>query len=77
MELESLKAYIETNLANGFIRPSKSLASASILFNWKLDSFFRLCIDYQDLNNLIIKNWYLLPLIKEALNKLERAWQFI
>ena len=31
VELETLKAYIETNLANGFIKPSKSPASASIL----------------------------------------------
>ena len=35
VELETLKAYIETNLANGFIRPSKSSAGALILFNRK------------------------------------------
>ena len=35
VELETLKAYIETNLANGFIRPSKSPAGAPILFNRK------------------------------------------
>ena len=33
VELETLKAYIETNLANGFIKPSKSPARASILFD--------------------------------------------
>ena len=33
MELETLKAYIETNLANGFIRPSKSPVKAPILFD--------------------------------------------
>ena len=33
MELETLKAYIKTNLADGFIKPSKSLASAPILFD--------------------------------------------
>ena len=37
VELETLKAYIETNLINGFIRPSKSPASAPILFDRKLD----------------------------------------
>ena len=56
VELETLKAYIETNLANGFIRLSKSLAGASILFNQKSNSSLRLCIDYQGLNNLTIKN---------------------
>ena len=33
IELEILKTYIETNLANGFIRTSKSPAEAPILFN--------------------------------------------
>ena len=37
IELEILKNYIETNLANGFIRPSKSPAEAPILFDRKLD----------------------------------------
>ena len=32
VELETLKTYIETNLANGFIRPSKSPAGVPILF---------------------------------------------
>ena len=46
VELETLKAYIETNLANGFIRPSKSPAGAPILFNQKSDGSLRLCVDY-------------------------------
>ena len=33
VELETLKAYIKTNLANGFIQPSKSPAGAPILFD--------------------------------------------
>ena len=56
VELETLKAYIKTNLANGFIKPSKSPAGASILFNRKSDGFFRLCVNYRGLNNLTIKN---------------------
>ena len=46
MELETLKTYIETHLNTGFIRPSKSLAGAFILFNKKPDGSFRLCEDY-------------------------------
>ena len=56
VELETLKTYIETNLKNGFIRPSKSLVGAPILFDKKPDGSFQLCIDYQGLNNLTIKN---------------------
>ena len=40
VELETLKTYIETNLKNGFIKPSKSLAKAPILFDKKPDSSF-------------------------------------
>ena len=40
VQLETLKAYIETNLANGLIRLSKSPTGTPILFDWKLDDFF-------------------------------------
>ena len=76
VELETLKAYIETNLANRFIRPSKSLAGALILFDQKSDDFFRLCINYWGLNNLTNQNRYLLSLIEELLDRLKRAIWF-
>ena len=44
VELETLKVYIETNLANRFIKPSKSPAGAPILFDRRLNGSFRLCI---------------------------------
>ena len=69
VEWETLKTYIKTNLANDFIHLSKLPARASILFNWKLDRSLRLCIYYWRLNNLIIKNQYLLCLIEESLNR--------
>ena len=76
VELETLKTYIETNLANGFIWPSKSPTGAPILFVGKLNSSLRLCVDYWGLNNLTIKNRYPLPLIGELLNQLGRAKRF-
>ena len=76
VELETLKTYIETNLANGFIRPSKSPAGAPILFIRKKDGSLRLCIDYRGLNNLTIKNRYPLPLIGKSLDHLSRAKRF-
>ena len=77
VELETLKAYIETNLTNGFIRPSKSPAGAPILFDRKSNSFLWLCVNYRDLNNLMIKNRYPLPLIEESLDRLGRLKRFI
>ena len=54
--LETLKIYIETNLANGFICLSKSPTEALILFDKKLDRSLRLCVDYWGLNNITIIN---------------------
>ena len=76
VELETLKTYIETNLANGFIQPSKSPAGAPILFDRKPDGSLRLCVDYRGLNNITIKNRYPLPLIGESLDRLGRARRF-
>lgn len=56
VEMETFKTYIETNLSNGFIRPSKSPAKAPILFIQKPDGSLHLCVDYRGFNNLIIKN---------------------
>ena len=77
VELETLQTYIKTNLANSFIQPSKSPAGALILFVCKPDGSLRLCVNYQGLNNLTIKNRYLLPLIGEFLDRLGRAKHFI
>lgn len=68
VELVILKTYIKANLANGFIRPFKSSVGASILFVQKSDGSFRLCVNYQGLNDLNIKNWYLFPFISELLD---------
>ena len=77
VELETLKTYIETNLANGFIRLSKSPAGVPILFDRKPDVGLRLCVDYRGLNSLTIKNQYPLPLIGELLDLLRKAKRFI
>ena len=76
VELKTLKTYIKTNLANSFIRPSNSSTGASILFNWKPDKSFCLCMDYWDLNNITIKNRYPLPMIGELLDCLGRIKRF-
>ena len=68
IKLETLKTYIKTNLTNGFIQASKSLAGAPILFDRKPDKNLRLCLDYWGLNNITIKNQYLISLISELLD---------
>ena len=68
IELETLKTYIETNLANSFIQHSKSPVRASIFFDRKPDRSLHLYVDYRGLNNITIKNRYPLPLIGESLD---------
>ena len=68
VELETFKTYIKTNLANGFMRVSKSPTSAPISFVRKPNGILRLCVNYQGLKNLTIKNWYPLPLISKSLS---------
>ena len=46
LKLEILKAYIKNNLANGFIRLSKSPVGAPILFDKKSNNSLRLYVDY-------------------------------
>lgn len=72
-----MKAYIETNLANRFIRSFKSPTSIPILFDKKSDRFFWLCINYKGLYNLIIKKQYSLPLVRVLLDRLGKARQVI
>ena len=62
-ELEALRKYIDENLAKGYIRPLKSLVRFPILFVLKKNGKLRIYVDYQKLNNIIIKNRYTLPLI--------------
>ena len=69
IELETLKAYIKTNLANGFIKLFKSPANTLIFFDWKSNKPFWLSVEYKDLNNFTTKNRYLLLLVKEYLNR--------
>jgi hypothetical protein len=72
-ELKTLKAYIETNLANGFIQRSSSPAASPILFVKKKDGSLRLCVDYRALNQASVKNRYPLPLISEILERVGKA----
>ncbi len=74
--LKTLREYIDKNLANGFIRPSKSSAGALFMFTPKPDGTLRLCVDYRGLNSMTIKNRYLLLLIDEILDRLSGARVF-
>lgn len=56
IKLETLKTFIETYLKTGFNKIFKSPANAFILSDKKPDGNFCLYVNYQGLNNHIIKN---------------------
>ena len=75
-QLKTLCEYIDKNLANSFIRPSKSFAGVPVLFTLKPNGTLRLCVDYRGLNTMKIKNRYPLSLIDEILDRLIGAQVF-
>jgi hypothetical protein len=69
-ELAALREYIDENLSKNFIRHSKSLARAPILFVKKKNGSLRMCMDYRGLNKVTKKNCYPLKLISGLLEQL-------
>ena len=68
IELKTLDNYLNNALIKKWICEFQSFANTSILFIlWKNDKLC-LCIDYHELNAIIIKNYYLLSLINELLD---------
>ena len=75
-ELKALREWLDENLSKGFIRASLSPAGAPIQFVQKSDGSLRLCVDYRGLNGGMIKNRYPLPLIRETLMQLSKAYYY-
>src|SRR5260221_3682310 len=67
-ELTALREFLEENIWNGFICPSKSLWGSPVLFIKKKDGSLHLCVDFHALNRVTEKDCYPLPLIPDLLN---------
>jgi hypothetical protein len=53
-----------------------SPTGAPVIFMPKKDGTLQLCVDYQGLNAITVKNCYPIPLISELLNQLNNAKVF-
>jgi hypothetical protein len=75
-EQAELDRFLEENLKKGCIVPSKSPMLSPVFFIKKKDRKLRLIQDYRKLNNISIKNRYLLPLASDIINRLRGACYF-
>jgi hypothetical protein len=75
-ELVELKTQLQDLLEKGFIRPSSSPWGCPAIFIKKKDQTLRMCVDYRPLNEVTIKNKYLLPQIDILFDQLTGAQVF-
>lgn len=75
-ELLVLRKELTSYLDRGFIRVSRSSASAPVLFAKKPGGGLRFCVDYRALNAITRKDRYPLPLIRETLSQISEAQWF-
>ncbi len=71
VELKEFKFQLEDLMDKGFARPSISPWGAPILFVKKNDGTLQLCVDYRELNKVIMKNKYLIPRIDDLFDQLQ------
>ncbi|XP_070057068.1 uncharacterized protein [Nicotiana tomentosiformis] len=72
-KLKELKVQLKDLLDKRFIRPSVSPWGAPVLFVRKKDGSLLMCIGYYQLNKVIIKNKYPLPIIDDLFDQLQGA----
>jgi hypothetical protein len=75
-DLTKLKKKIEELLEKGFISPSPSPWVAPVLIVNKKDGSWRMCVDYRSLNEVTIKNKYLLSRIEDLFDQMRGAKVF-
>nr|GEY89010.1 putative reverse transcriptase domain-containing protein [Tanacetum cinerariifolium] len=76
-EMQELANQLKELQDKGFVRPSSSPWGAPVLFVKKKDGSFCMCIDYQELNKLTIKNCYPLPRIDDLFDQLQGSQYFL
>ncbi|GJZ72300.1 putative reverse transcriptase domain-containing protein [Tanacetum coccineum] len=70
-EMKELSDQLQELSDKGFIRSSSLPWGAPVLFVKKKDGSFRMCINYQELNKLTVKNRYPLPRIDDLFDQLQ------
>jgi hypothetical protein len=75
-QLKELKKQLTELQEAGYIRLSSSPWGAPVLFVQKKDGSQRMCVDYRSLNDVTMKNKYLLPRIEDLFDQMRGARVF-
>jgi hypothetical protein len=65
-ELKELKKQLTELQEAGYIRSNSSPCGASVLFVQKKEGSQGMCVDYRSLNDVTVKNKYLLPRVEDS-----------
>ena len=76
-ELVAFRNYITNALKKNWIRFFNESIETFVLFMKKSDDNLRLCVDYRKLNEITIKNKYLLSFFLKTLKQFAKARKFI
>jgi hypothetical protein len=72
-EQREVDKFLEENVRKGYIQSSQSPFAAPVFFVKKKDGELHFIQDYRWLNEWTVKDWYLLPLSADIINRLAGA----
>jgi hypothetical protein len=75
-ELKGVKKQLMELQEVGYLRPSSSPWGAPVLFVQKKDGSQRMCVEYRSLNDVTVKNKYMLPCIEDLFDRMRDARVF-
>ncbi|KAJ8500239.1 hypothetical protein OPV22_010791 [Ensete ventricosum] len=77
LQKDEIENIVKEMLDTGVIRPSCNPYSLLVLLVRKKDGTWRMCVNYQALNAITVKDKYLIPLVDELLDELKGARVFV
>lgn len=73
---DEIERQVDALMKAGLIVPSASPFASTVLLVQKKDGTSRFCVDYRKLNDITIKNKFLMPLVDEVLDELSSTQYF-